>query len=95
MKYHHRVKPMYVLWWEVERPFPSHELNLAVKTQPRLNFNLNIFFSVCTFSVGMPGAYKKHYRASDTLELDLETVVSPHVGGMNQAQILRKTSQCS
>ena len=39
--------------------------------------------------------YAQCLCASDTLELLLQMVMSPHVGAENQTQVLCKSSQCS
>ena len=55
-------------------------------------FYVEVFYLYTTFTLGAHGDQK---RPSDALELELQVVVSHHVGARNRTQALWKSSQCS
>ena len=50
---------------------------------------------LCVCIMHVPGAHGGQNRASDLLELELQTVVRHHTGAGNRTQVLCKSSQCS
>jgi hypothetical protein len=49
----------------------------------------------CMSIIYVSGAHEDQKRASDPLELELQTVVSHHVGSRNQTWVLWRNGQCS
>ena len=68
-----------------------------------MHFEIYFFFSVCVcvcawfyvYVLSACSILRSQKRASDLLELELQMVVSLHMGAGNQIHVLWKGSQCS
>ena len=53
---------------------------------------MGILRHVCLCTIYVPGAHRSQQRRLGTLELELQTIESHHVGAGNQIQVLWKSS---